>query len=249
MPDELDENKVLVLSWVLKKSVKTHQWKKRWAVLRNCQFSYYKSSSEYKPSSVVNKANILVVAAIPGGHNYRFAIYSSKKTYHLRVESQEMFDQWMSGLKSVIITEHHKDSFDDTTEISPEQTTENLPDQNLSSMLELSTAKENKEFLVEKGPLSVYKSLYSQWKKYYVVVTNKNVYMYKSEDRTQRPEKTIQIENCLDVVEVDAAKGKKWCLMLIEIKGPRYLSASTEQEMAAFFLALKALMIKNRGHK
>lgn len=244
MLDELDDNKVLVLSWVLKKSVKTHQWKKRWAVLRNCQFSYYKSSSEHKPSSVVNKANLLLFAAIPGGHNYHFAIYCSKKTYHLRVDSQELFDQWLSALKAVIMSEDQDDSHDDGGELSPNQSADRAP-----NLLELTTARENKEFLVEKGPLSVYKSLYSQWKKYYVIVTNKNVYLCKSEDKTQRPEKTIPIEKCLDVVELDGMKGKKWCLMLIEIKGRRFLSASTEQEMMAFLLALKAVMIQQKGHK
>ncbi|SGZ54848.1 CIC11C00000005982 [Sungouiella intermedia] len=242
MSDELDDNKVLVLSWVLKKSVKTHQWKKRWAVLRNCQFSYYKSSSEHKPSAVINKTNLLLFAAIPGGHAHHFAIYCSKKTYHLRVESQELFDKWISALTIVIQPEHQEDSADEAADISPENSAYSAP-----NLQDLSTAKESREFLVEEGPLLVYKSLYSQWKKYYVIVTNKNLYMCKSEDKTQQPEKVIPMERFLDVVEVDATKGKKWCLMLIETKTTRYLSASTEQTMTAFLLALKAVIMQQRG--
>ena len=45
-PDEqIDDNKVLLSSYLLKRSAKTHQWKKRWVVLRNRQLSYYKDSS------------------------------------------------------------------------------------------------------------------------------------------------------------------------------------------------------------
>lgn len=237
MADQMDDNKVLVLSWVLKKSVKTHQWKKRWAVLRNCQFSYYKSSSEHKPSTVINKNDLLSFASIPGGHKYHFAIYSSKKAYHFRVDSPALFEQWISALKSVL-----PDQEDELVDEDPDSPKDNTP-----NLCELSATPDSTEYLVEEGKLLVLKKRYSQWKKQYVIVTNQHIYVCKSEEKSKLPEKVISVCGLLDVVEVGATKGKKWCLMLIENKKTHILSASSEQDMTMFLLAIKAVILQYRS--
>lgn len=242
MPDEWDENKVLLLSWVLKKSAKTHQWKKRWAVLRYCQFSYYKSSSEHKPSTVINKTNLLSFASNSEGPKYSFTIYTNNKTYHFRVDSQQLFDQWIFSLKSLIQpADADEESHDDEANEAARLMTPNLS--------ELPKSRDSREYLVEEGPLLVLKKRYNQWKKYHVAVTNKNVYVCKSKDKTQHPEKVIPVSRLLDVVEVDATKGKKWCLMLIESKKTCYVSALSEQDIAKFFLAIKAVIMQHQSSK
>lgn len=238
MTDELDENKVLVLSWVLKKSVKTHQWKKRWAVLRNCQLSYYENASEHKPSRVINKNDLLSFAKIPGHHEYHFAVYTSKKAYHFQVDSAELFDQWISALRAVILPSHHDDDSNDEGAALADE----VPD-----LSELPKSKESREYLVEEGYLSVLKNKYSQWKKHYVLVSNRALYVCKSDDKNQQPEQVISVGRLLDVVEVDAKKGRPWCLMLIESKKTHYLSALSEQELAKFLLAIKAVILQFRA--
>lgn len=236
MTDEMDENRVLVRSWLLKKAGKTHQWQKRWAVLRNCQLSYYENESEHKPSRVINRNELLLFAKISGHHKFQFAVYTSKKTFQFRVETEQLFQQWYQALSDLILPSHNDDLADEEV-----GNLEEIP-----KLTDLKKTKENREYLVEEGFLLLLKPRLNQWKKCYVIVSNMCLYLCKSDDKSQRPEKLISVDRLLDVVEVDTKKGKRWCLMLIEGRKTHYLSALSEAEMAKFLLAIKAV-IQYRG--
>lgn len=216
---ELDENHVVMSSWVHKKSMKTHQWKKRWAVLRNCQLSYYKSSSEHKPSKVINKNDLLSFSRILDSHKYQFAIYTSKRLFHFKVDTSELCDQWNDALESVIHVDEDSD--------------EEQPNFERSELSE--------EYVVEEGDLERRKR-YNQWKKNYLMITNKNLYLCKS--KSENPYKVISVDRLLDVIEVE--KGKPWCLMLITPLKNFYFGAGSEQEMTKWLSAIKAVILRNR---
>ncbi|ODV81443.1 PH-domain-containing protein [Suhomyces tanzawaensis NRRL Y-17324] len=95
---QVDSNRLLVSSYLYKRSSKTHQWKKTWVTLRKCQLGYYKDSSEHKPIKVINRADLLSFNEIPDNHKYHFAIYTSKKVIHFRCEDSNALHAWKHAL-------------------------------------------------------------------------------------------------------------------------------------------------------
>lgn len=235
--NQFDENKVLLLSWVYKKSMRTHQWNKRWAVLRNCQFSYYKNSSEHKPSRVLHKSELLSVSDIQDNHEPHFAIYTSNRVFDFRVETILLRDQWIEALESVV------SQYDDDSNEEDEQHRAQVASSDLS---QLSTDKSSGEYLVDQGEVLKLRRRYGQWKKYYLIVTNKALYFCKPGNAKNKPEKLITMDVLLDVIEVDAMKGKEWCLMLITAKKRLVLGLPSEQEMTKVLSAVKAVILQKK---
>ncbi|CAH2354930.1 hypothetical protein CLIB1423_20S00122 [[Candida] railenensis] len=99
---EIDTNKLRISSY-LSKRTKTHQWKKKWAVLRNCQLSYYKDDSEHRALKVYPTSDILSVSEIKDNSKYyHFAVYTGEKVIHLRTEDEKTKQNWITELQSVI---------------------------------------------------------------------------------------------------------------------------------------------------
>lgn len=114
--EQLDDNRILISSWLQKRSHKTHQWQKRWVVLRNCQLSYYKDSSEHKPSCVINRANLLSYSAIRDNNNkHHFAIYTSNRGIHWKTDDQNTYNQWINALE-LFIQQHDEGNENPPTE-------------------------------------------------------------------------------------------------------------------------------------
>ncbi|PSK41143.1 hypothetical protein C7M61_000815 [Candidozyma pseudohaemuli] len=231
---QFDDNKVVFLSWVQKRSFKTHQWNKRWMVLRNCQLSYYKKSSEHKPSKVLNKSELLAFSDVQDAHKEHenhFAIYTSSRVYHFRVESKQLQDSWMKALESVV-----RQYEDDSNEDEEHETAAS----HLSNLLK---DKREGEYLVEQGELRKLRKRYSQWRKLYVVVTNKAIYFCKLKEHKDRAYKIIKMDNVMDVIEVDATRGKSWCIMVITPMKRIYLGAQDEHDMTKWLSAIKAVVL------
>lgn len=235
--NQFDENKVLILSWVFKKSIRTHQWNKRWAVLRKGQFSYYKSSSEHKPSKVLHKSELLSVSNIQDSHDPHFAVYTSNRVYDFRVDTKELRDQWIESFESVV--KQYDDDSNDEDEAEAEQVAS-------SDLSQLSTDRSSGEYLVEQGQAFKLRRRYSQWKKYHILVTNKALYFCKPGHATSKPEKIVSIDDLLDVIEVDAMKGKNWCIMLITAKKRLVLAWDNEREMTKMLSATKAVVLQKK---
>lgn len=96
----LRENKLLFSSWLYKRSHKTHQWQKRWVVLRNCQLSYYKDSSEYKARKVVNRSQLLSYSPILDNTKFHFAVYTNNRVVHWKCDDASTYNQWMYALEA-----------------------------------------------------------------------------------------------------------------------------------------------------
>lgn len=232
----MDANKVLHLAWMLKKSRTTHHWNRRWVVLRHCQLSYYKSSSEHKPRRVIPREDLLSYARVAKSFKYEFSIYTSKRVFHLRAESEADYADWCQALDEFF----HDEQYSNDEEIEEELKT---------GLDQISAEGEGDEYLVEEGEIQRHRNRYNQWKKFYLIVTNKNLYMCKSSENTQRAEKSLSVSDLVDIVEVDPIRGKKWCLMLITNTKSYPLSASSEQEMTKFFSAIKAVILKSKSRR
>lgn len=231
---QFDDNKVVFLSWVQKRSFKTHQWNKRWMVLRNCQLSYYKKSTEHKPSKVLSQSQLLAFSDVQDPHKeheHHFAIYTSNRVYHFRVESKELQDSWMKALESVV-----KQYEDDSNEEEEHETVAS----HLSNLLK---DKNEEEYLVEQGELRKLRRRYSQWRKFHVVVTNKAIYFCKLKEDKDKAYKIIKMDLVMDVIEVDATRGKSWCIMVITPAKRIYLGAENEHDMTKWLSAIKAVVL------
>lgn len=416
--DHIDSNKVIVSSYLSKRSSKTHQWKKRWVVLRNCQLSYYKDSSEHKANKVINRANLQSFSRIPDNQKYHFAIYTNNKVLHFKTLEKAVYKNWILALEEFFKENAEEDEIEDkegkssdkikTKENEVQETKTEIPkkpefkrqltsqsyadnereeddededeeedgdeedgdqnssqkSQNLVSLssnslsqlhpsqgtrqslvmsvkrtnsyadeysgpedpylssgvsdsqlqdsptfatapftlqhsikvaeedeeqeqgtdvmtkelpkqmenlivekVEIDKAKksepesqkltkkespvseEEDEYLIEMGHLLRLRKRYNQWKRFYIVLTNKKLYFYKSES-ISKVYKVIDVRNIIDVIELDPmSRSKQWCLLIITpLKRIRFC-ASSEEEMIKWLSSLKAIIMRNKNRK
>ncbi|ABN66781.1 predicted protein, partial [Scheffersomyces stipitis CBS 6054] len=285
--DHIDSNKVIVSSYLSKRSSKTHQWKKRWVVLRNCQLSYYKDSSEHKANKVINRANLQSFSRIPDNQKYHFAIYTNNKVLHFKTLEKAVYKNWILALEEFfkenaeedeiedkegkssdkIKTKENEDEEEDGDEEDGDQNSsqksQNLvslssnslsqlhPSQGTRQSLVMSVKRTNSyadeyseedEYLIEMGHLLRLRKRYNQWKRFYIVLTNKKLYFYKSES-ISKVYKVIDVRNIIDVIELDPmSRSKQWCLLIITpLKRIRFC-ASSEEEMIKWLSSLKAII-------
>ncbi|KAH3686284.1 hypothetical protein WICPIJ_002733 [Wickerhamomyces pijperi] len=101
-----DDNKLLHSSYLYKRS-KSHNWQRRWFVLRSNQIAYYKDSKEHKASKVIDIKDVLSIAVIPDNHRFHFIIVTNKRIYHLKCSEEQDFHMWIELLNQVY-TEYNK---------------------------------------------------------------------------------------------------------------------------------------------
>jgi hypothetical protein len=110
MAAEINQHEMLLSSYLLKRN-KSHNWQKKWFVLRRNQLSYYKNSKEYKALRVINMEEILSFNEIPDNHRFHFIIVTNERIFHLKATDKETYDKWISLLGSLVNT--HDDNYDD----------------------------------------------------------------------------------------------------------------------------------------
>lgn len=302
-PDkQIDNNKVLISSYLLKRTIKTHQWKKKWVVLRNCQLSYYKDSTEHKASKVFNEDSLLSFSTIPDNNKYHFAVYTNNRVLHFKVSDGDLYTEWTTILGRYFrdkcnrdneavrnqIMQHTKEkqpqflpnsateidySGDDqylssgvsdsplTPRIHGTLTFLPLPslathpneededNENLSEITHLSISgdAQDKEYIIEQGYLMRLRKRYNQWKKFYIILSNQNMYFYKNQEdlRNSNIYKLLPVNDIIDVIELDPlSKSKIWCLLIITPLKRLRFCASSETEMIKWLSALKILTKK-----
>lgn len=229
---QLNENQVLVQLWVSKKLERTHQWNRRWAVLRGCQLSYYKNELEHKPNRVLRPGDVLAYSC----RDQTFVLHTRKRDFEFSVEAAS--EQWRRSLEKAF--GHKEGRGDKAGEGHDDEAGEGHEGQEgheAGAGEAESEGSADAEYLVEEGRLALRRH-YNQWKDVYVVVTNWCVYFCKTSDKTV-PERTVPVSELADVVEVDDVRGRRWCLMLIGEKR-YYLSAQSEREMTLWLSAIKA---------
>ncbi|CCE88999.1 Piso0_001795 [Millerozyma farinosa CBS 7064] len=99
--DPVGENKVLISSYLSKRSKKTRQWRHVWVVLRNCQLSYYKNEKEHKALKVFSIDSILSFSEVKDRASNHFAIYTNNRVLHFRAANRPLFDKWISALEEL----------------------------------------------------------------------------------------------------------------------------------------------------
>lgn len=297
-PDEqIDDNKVLLSSYLLKRSAKTHQWKKRWVVLRNRQLSYYKDSKEHKALKVIGKSNLLSFSIIPDNTKFHFAIYTNKKVLHFKSTDEATYYNWIGILRQFYDEKSHTDS-EAVNLMMQEQRSkqahsfgrssnemEYSGDEPLSSgasdsttprthgtpvMKSLSTfadhpneddegelihrvtnlnlhdsINDEDEYILEQGYLYKLRKRYNQWRKFYFILSNRSLYVYKHRDDISHVHKFFPIDDIIDVIELDpVSKTKQWCFLIITPLKRMKFCVSDEDEMIKWLSVLKTLVKK-----
>lgn len=291
-PDDQD-NKLLLNSYLHKRSGRTHQWKKRWVVLRNCQLSYYKDSTEHKALKVFSKSNLLSFSTIADNKKFHFAIYTNKKVLHFKSNDEEIYNQWVDVLRQFYEEKSHTDneavynqlmqekklrhaalnSFNDAeysgdeplSSAGSESTTNGTPRMKGLQSFPQESEQDNEgefgftnlnihdsirsedEYILEQGYLLKLRKRYNQWRNFYIILSNKNLYIYKHQDDISHVHKTFPLDDIIDVIELDPlSKTKIWCFLLITPLKRMKFCAIDENDMIKWLSALKTLIKKNQ---
>lgn len=324
MVQSINEHEILISSYLSKRN-KSHNWQKKWFVLRRNQLSYYKDSKEYKASKVIPIADILSFSKIPDNHSHHFIIVTNERIYHLRALDSAEFTQWQEQLDMILkINEiEQKELVESDNFFRPRKISENLvikdakegsvedlnhdiqnlnfsgTDDNFTSGLsdgggagslgitnhstqsfhlnqlpppipeaeESETAftqeqeqeqqnynslsPESPEHLIDKGYLLRLKKRYNQWKRYYIILTNKYLYFYKTikDYETGKVYKRINLDDLIDVVELDPlSKSKVYCMLIITPMKRIRFCAANEEELTKWLVLLKTI-VKTRKNK
>ncbi|KAK6460205.1 hypothetical protein DFJ63DRAFT_315499 [Scheffersomyces coipomensis] len=103
--NSIDINKLLISSYLYKKSLKSNQWKRYWVVLRKLQLNYYNDSSEHKPKRVYNIKFIKFISILKYQNDetsselYQFLIYTNDKILHFKAKDKSEYNDWIKNLK------------------------------------------------------------------------------------------------------------------------------------------------------
>lgn len=289
---EIDTYKVLISSYLNKRSNRTHLWKKRWIVLRNCQLSYYKDKSEHKAIKVYPNSEILSVSEVKGNHKFHFAIYTSKKVIHFRAENELEMQRWILEIKKILDerittadcqaakepkealgdgrrgadtdarfeTPSHLSRHNSTIEYSGNEDiylSSGVSDSSLHNFNPppvISEENENDaakdatpgEEYIHEGSLLRLRKRYNQWKRIYVVLTNKNMNIFKRQNDVH-PYKRLLVKDIVDVIEIDPlSSSKKWCILIITPSKRIRFCCTSEDEMTQWLASFKTLVERNR---
>ncbi|CCH44025.1 FYVE, RhoGEF and PH domain-containing protein 6 [Wickerhamomyces ciferrii] len=104
------------------------------------------------------------------------------------------------------------------------------------------------EHLIAKGYLLRLKKRYNQWKKYYIILTNRSMIFYKNlkDYESNKSYKKINLNELIDVVELDPlSKNKLYCMLIITPMKRIRFCAENEDELIKWLVLLKAI-IKTR---
>lgn len=294
LASQVEGNKVLAATYLLKRSSKTHQWKKKWVALRNCQLSYYKDSSEHKAIKVLNRLNLLSFSAIPDNQKYHFAVYTNKKVLHFKTEDHNHYNTWIHALEvffeddedsienrpikvdspsrqrsttnqSAAMTEMDYTGPEDVSSgfsdspltrhesippIIKEQPTIHEEEEDLDRLLRLQicTNDDNDdEHVIEQGYLLRLRKRYNQWRRFFLILTNENLYFYKREDMFDRTYKIIPVTDIIDVIELDPLlRSKVWCMLIITPLKRLRFCAESEEDMIKWLTVLKMVIMRRK---
>ncbi|KAI5811007.1 hypothetical protein DFH27DRAFT_4768 [Peziza echinospora] len=91
---------VIKSGWLLKRTRKTKNWKKRWFVLRGDRLSCYKDKKEYKVHRQIILSELTACAMLK--HSKRsnvFGLFSPSRNYHLQGEDLKDAEEWVELLR------------------------------------------------------------------------------------------------------------------------------------------------------
>jgi hypothetical protein len=103
------------------------------------------------------------------------------------------------------------------------------------------------EHMIEEGYLLRLRKRYNQWKRFFLILTNQNLYFYKKEDMFDRTYKIIPVTDIIDVIELDPlSKSKLWCILIITPLKRLRFCAESEEEMIKWLSVLKMVIMRRK---
>ncbi|KAG7664802.1 uncharacterized protein J8A68_001684 [[Candida] subhashii] len=153
-------------------------------------------------------------------------------------------------------------------QIQPEETEEDLKITSPTTPIPKATTEDNSttvrktstasiqsipEYNIEQGYVQLLKHnkiFEHQWKRTWLVLTNKRLLFYKDkskQDDNNVPFKVFKVNDIHDVIELDPlSKTKLWCLLIITPLKRIRISCGNEDDMAKWFSGLKAISVANK---
>lgn len=265
----LDDNTTIIQGWLAKRSRKTHQWRKRWVVLRNCHLAYYKESSEHKPCKVIPRESVLAYSVVSDHQQFHFAIYTGRKVLHWRAETKEAFEQWLEALARYVEETSEVSDAGESGGVSDEGTHEGSgaieedlsdemsdspnfgePNNECEEIAGFSRLRVDDEYVVEHGYVWRLRKRTHQWRRVYVELTNRKINVSKSR-LSSAPYKQISVGDIVDVIEIDQLSSTKvWCLMIILPSSRIRLCANSEDDLTSWLSAIKSLArLNHQGNR
>lgn len=104
------------------------------------------------------------------------------------------------------------------------------------------------EYMIESGYTKKLSNKSRSWKQYYLVLTNKNLYLLNN-DEELIPHEIIPNVDLTDVIELDPInKSKSWCLLVVTSAKTMKFATKDEPDMVKWLSALKTISVLN-GHE
>ncbi|CUS09011.1 unnamed protein product [Tuber aestivum] len=95
-------DRVIKSGWLLKRTRKTKNWKRRWFVLRGDRLSCYKDQKEYKIHRQIYLAELTAVAVLKDAKRPNvFGLFSPSRNHHFQGESARDTAEWVQSIKGL----------------------------------------------------------------------------------------------------------------------------------------------------
>ncbi|KAH3679822.1 hypothetical protein WICMUC_000722 [Wickerhamomyces mucosus] len=108
-----------------------------------------------------------------------------------------------------------------------------------------SFSRENPEHIIDRGYLYRLKKRYNKWKKYYILLTNRYLYFFKSikDYENNKICKSIDLDKIIDTVELDPlSRTRLHCMLIITpLKRIRFC-AESEEDLTKWLVLLKTII-------
>ncbi|KAL7267171.1 hypothetical protein RUND412_010255 [Rhizina undulata] len=93
-------DKVIKSGWLMKRTRKTKNWKRRWFVLRGDRLSAYKDQKEYKVHRQIYLSELTTVAVLKDVKKpHVFGLFSPSKNYQFQAESATETTKWADAIR------------------------------------------------------------------------------------------------------------------------------------------------------
>ncbi|KAF3908526.1 hypothetical protein ABW21_db0206374 [Orbilia brochopaga] len=99
-------DRVFKEGWLLQRTRKTKNWKRRWYVLRGSAIGIYKDEQEKKLHRQIQLSELTACAPLKADRRpHVFGLFSPARNYHLQAASEKELDQWVKSVREVACLE------------------------------------------------------------------------------------------------------------------------------------------------
>ncbi|KAK6350075.1 hypothetical protein TWF696_006322 [Orbilia brochopaga] len=99
-------DRVFKEGWLLQRTRKTKNWKRRWYVLRGSAIGIYKDEQEKKLHRQIQLSELTACAPLKADRRpHVFGLFSPARNYHLQASSEKELEQWVKTVREVACLE------------------------------------------------------------------------------------------------------------------------------------------------